>query len=57
MGAEMKEKHRKRRAMLERRAERAKLWLYTDDKPKPGLHPVIVDDIKRKFLSRRLVVL
>ena len=52
---EMREKHIKRRVMLARRAERAKLWLYTDDKPKPGIHPVIVDDLKHNFLSSRLV--
>ena len=51
----MREKHIKRRAMLARRAERAKLWLFTEDKPKPGIHSVIVDDLKRKFLSTRLV--
>ena len=51
----MREKHIKRRVMLARRAERAKLWLFTDDKPKTGIHPVIVDDLKHNFLSSRLV--
>lgn len=45
-----RDRHDKRRKMLKRREARANTWLYTDDKPKTTAHPVIVDDLMRKFL-------
>jgi hypothetical protein len=41
-----------RKAMLAKRAERAKRWLYTEDKPKENLHPIALQDFRNKWLFK-----
>ena len=48
----MKEKHKKRRQMLKNREKRARLWLFTDHKPKDTLHPIAMQDFRHKWLFR-----